>query len=58
LKDLSRGHTVSATRITEYASVLQELNAYNKSILDIAERAALIDAASRPLWEKDFYIPF
>jgi hypothetical protein len=50
----SRPHT----RITEYASVLQELNAYNKSILDIAERAALIDAASRPLWEKDFYIPF
>jgi len=31
---------------------------FNKSVMDIAEKAGLIDGAERALWEKEFYVPF
>src|SRR3990167_3470686 len=46
------------SRPQEYARVRAELDRYNKSVLDIAEKAGLIDGPGRTAWEKDFYIPF
>lgn len=59
LKALNQGkmHDGSA-RPQLYAQTRMELDRYNKSVLDIAEKAGLIDGASRSAWEKDFYIPF
>ncbi|PAT31890.1 hypothetical protein CLI92_09010 [Vandammella animalimorsus] len=41
-----------------YHNALVALNRYNRSILDIAEAAGLIDPESRKQWESDFYVPF
>ena len=59
LKALNQGQMPDgSSRATEYARVRAELDRYNKSVLDIAEKAGLIDGASRVAWEKDFYVPF
>lgn len=59
LKTLNRGKMGDKiSREITYAKALADLNRYNKSILDIAQKAGLIDGESRPFWEKDFYIPF
>lgn len=59
LKALSQGKLSDGSpRPQEYARVRAELDRYNKSVLDIAERAGLIDGAGRATWEKDFYVPF
>ena len=59
LKALNQGSMPDGTpRAQEYAKVLSDLNRYNKAVLDIAEKAGLIDGASRSAWEKDFYVPF
>ena len=36
----------------------EQLQEWNKNILDVAEQAGLINPASREAWTKDFYIPF
>lgn len=34
------------------------LQYFNKSVLDFAQQAGLIDAESRQVWEQEFYVPF
>lgn len=59
LKSLNDGKMADGSfREVVYAKALADLNRYNKSIMDMAEKAGLIDAETRPFWEKDFYIPF
>lgn len=41
-----------------YAKALREFNDLQKSVLDVAEEAGLIDPQSRKLWEHEFYVPF
>ena len=41
-----------------YAQALKELNVLQKSVLDVAEKAGLINRESRMLWEHEFYVPF
>lgn len=45
-------------RRAAYAEALRELNRYNRAMLDIAERAGVIDPEGRKVWESEFYIPF
>lgn len=59
LKTLNQGDMADGShRNAVYLKALSDLNRYNKSILDIAEKAGLVDGESRPFWERDFYIPF
>ncbi|MDY0036719.1 MAG: LPD38 domain-containing protein [Zoogloea oleivorans] len=46
------------SRTVAYAKMHARLNAYNKAVLDIAEKAGLINAEGRKTWESEFYIPF
>jgi hypothetical protein len=41
-----------------YQDAKQVLNAFNKSMLDVAEQSGLIDGAERKTWESEFYVPF
>ena len=59
LKDLAQG-TLSdgSSRAARYSSVKMQFNGYSKAVLDIAEKAVIINGADRAIWEKDFYVPF
>lgn len=45
-------------RTAVYAQALKEYTGFNKSILDIATKSGLINAETRAIWEKQFYVPF
>jgi hypothetical protein len=47
-----------ATDKTEWLQKAQEFDQWNKSFLNVTERAGLIDGATRSEWERDFYLPF
>lgn len=46
------------SRADAYRGALTEFRSYNKSVMDIAEKAGLIDGESRASWEHDIYVPF
>lgn len=59
LKDLNQGNMPNGVfRRALYAKTHQRFNAYMNAILDIAQDTGLIDAESRDVWAKDFYVPF
>ena len=41
-----------------YARVLREYNEFGKAFLDISEQSGIINAETRKLWERNFYVPF
>jgi GNAT superfamily N-acetyltransferase len=41
-----------------YADALRVFNEFNRNAMDLAERSGLIDGATRPFWEHEFYVPF
>lgn len=45
-------------RKSTYAKAQREMTAYQSALLDIAEKAGLVNPESRKDWETDFYIPF
>lgn len=47
-----------SSRKAAYSKAAEVLRAYNKAVLDIAEKTGLIDPEGRKAWEHDFYIPF
>jgi hypothetical protein len=49
---------VTRNRAEAYRDSLTTFNEFNKNALDMAEQSGLIDAASRHLWEHEFYVPF
>lgn len=36
----------------------KELQAFNKSVLDVSEQAGTIDPEARAIWEQEYYLPF
>ncbi|MFC4819202.1 LPD38 domain-containing protein [Dokdonella ginsengisoli] len=59
LKRLNQGRLPDGrSRAGAYARALVEFNRYQKAILDVAEEAGLISAASREKWAQEFYVPF
>lgn len=59
LKDLDQGDMPDGTnRRALYAKTHRQFNSYMNAVLDIAEETGLIDAESRGVWAKDFYVPF
>lgn len=63
-EDLSFLRTINSNdkswdgREAAYRDALTQLRAYNKAVMDIAEKQGLIDGESRPLWESQHYVPF
>lgn len=45
-------------RAAVYADVHRRFNQFNKAVLDVAEKAGLINPSERSTWEQDFYVPF
>jgi len=59
LKTLNRGTMADGRNRAEvYRTALAELNAFQKSVLDIAEQTGTIDPQERARWDEDFYVPF
>lgn len=59
LKDLNKGAMAKGVnREDVYHDAHAALNRYSKAVLDVAERAGLIDGAERHTWENEFYVPF
>lgn len=59
LKALNQGTMGDGrNRAIEYARVLKGFNAFQDSVLAIAEARGLIDGASRQVWQNGFYVPF
>ncbi|KCV32038.1 hypothetical protein L490_5225, partial [Bordetella bronchiseptica 00-P-2796] len=58
-KGLARGKMADGrNRAQVYADALADFNKLQRSVLDVAEGAGLIDSGSRKLWESEFYVPF
>lgn len=59
LKDLNQGNMPDgSSRAAKYNAAKLQFSAYSKAVLDIAEKAGIIAAEDRAIWEKDFYVPF
>lgn len=59
LKDLNSGNMPDGKkRALMYEKAKLEFGGYSKSVLDIAEKAGIINGADRAIWESDFYVPF
>ncbi len=59
LKRLNLGKMADGRRRADvYAAALKDLNVLQKSVLDVAQDAGLINREARKLWEHNFYVPF
>jgi len=59
LKRLNQGVMEGGgSRTLAYAQAQKEFATYQRSVLDVAEKAGLIDPDARKLWESEFYVPF
>lgn len=59
LKRLNQGTIPGGgSRTLAYAKAQKEFAAYQRAVLDVAEKAGLIDPEARKLWENEFYVPF
>lgn len=45
-------------RASVYREALAQFNELQRSVLDVAQEAGLVDPSSRKLWESEFYVPF
>ena len=52
------GGATTRNRALIYKDALRIFNEFNKNMLDVTEQSGLIDGASRPYWENQFYVPF
>lgn len=59
LKRLNLGKMADGrSRREVYAQALKEFSDLQRSVLDVAQDAGLIDREARKTWEHDFYVPF
>jgi hypothetical protein len=59
LKKLDEGDLPDgSSRAQAFNVALQQYNAMNRQVLDIAEQSGIINRESRAIWEKEFYVPF
>ncbi|MGE8688640.1 MAG: LPD38 domain-containing protein [Achromobacter sp.] len=45
-------------RASVYREALGQFNELQRSVLDVAQEAGLVDPSTRGLWESEFYVPF
>jgi len=45
-------------RAAVYREALAQFNELQRSVLDVAQQAGLVDPSARKLWESEFYVPF
>jgi len=45
-------------RSVVYRQALDQFNELQRSVLDVAQEAGLVDPSARKLWESEFYVPF
>lgn len=58
-KALNQGQMADGkARAAMYQQTFNRYRAIQKSVMDIAEQAGLIDGQTRSQWEQDFYLPF
>lgn len=59
MKRMNQGAMADGTlRRDAYRQAMQDVNRYNKAFLDIAEKAGVVNAEARKVWEDEFYVPF
>lgn len=58
LNTLNRSDPSWQERQGAYQRALNDLRAFNKSVMDIAAEQGIVDGESRHLWESQFYVPF
>ena len=59
LKRLDLGRMADGTlRAQKYRDIQKRFDAMNRSVMDIAEKAGLVNREARKEWEHEFYIPF
>lgn len=59
LKRLDLGRMEDGTlRAQRYRDIQKRFDAMNRSVMDIAEKAGLVNREARKEWEHEFYIPF
>jgi len=64
-EDIAAGKRLAAGKMADgrdraavYREALAEFNALQRSVLDVAQEAGLVDPSARQLWESEFYVPF
>lgn len=64
-EDIAAGKRLAAGKMADgrdraavYREALAEFNALQRSVLDVAQEAGLVDPSARRLWESEFYVPF
>lgn len=64
-EDIAAGKRLAAGKMADgrdraavYRGALAEFNALQRSVLDVAQEAGLVDPSARQLWESEFYVPF
>lgn len=64
-EDIAAGKRLAAGKMADgrdraavYREALAEFNALQRSVLDVAQQAGLVDPSARQLWESEFYVPF
>lgn len=59
LKSLNQGKMGDgASRALLYAKANSEMQAFNRSVLDVAEKTGVINPEARQIWEQQHYVPF
>lgn len=64
-EDIAAGKRLAAGKMADgrdraavYREALAEFNSLQRSVLDVAQEAGLVDPSARQLWESEFYVPF
>ncbi|WP_338619046.1 LPD38 domain-containing protein [Achromobacter sp. E1] len=64
-EDIAAGKRLAAGKMADgrdraavYREALNEFNSLQRSVLDVAQEAGLVDPSARQLWESEFYVPF
>lgn len=64
-EDIAAGKRLAAGKMADgrdraavYREALAEFNALQRSVMDVAQEAGLVDPSARQLWESEFYVPF
>ena len=64
-EDIAAGKRLAAGKMADgrdraavYREALNKFNSLQRSVLDVAQEAGLVDPSARQLWESEFYVPF
>jgi diguanylate cyclase (GGDEF)-like protein len=57
-EEINEGLALAKGKEEAFEAVAKEYDQFRKAVLDLAEQAGLIDATTRPVWDKADHIPF